>query len=191
MTQDSKTDEPKAEVVKASASDRTKIVHRTKGGLFARKPKPPSAAKVMQATAAKLTAPLDETGRTHYEEVLDAQLEIAKDTSIERGTAATKAAEFVSKAAGFFNKPEDHKPSFTVILNDFREVQNGGALEDREKAKPLKPSFADTPYLVGEVVSTNEPSKPSHTPCNRRQEGRGCKRAQQPEYIAKNGQETH
>jgi hypothetical protein len=151
--------EPKAEVVKASASDKNKLVHRAKSGMFARKPKSPSAEKVMQAVAAKITAPLDETGRTHYEELLDAQLEIAKDTSIDRGTAATKAAEFVSKAAGFFSKPEDHKPSFTVILNDFREAQNGGALEDREKAKPLKPSFADTPYLVGEVLSTNEPSK--------------------------------
>lgn len=145
-------EEPKVEVVVASGhcatGTKTKIVHRMKSGLFAKKPKPPSPVEIQRAIASKLTEPLDDSGTSHAEQVLNAQLAIAKDTSIDRGTGATKAAEFVFKAAGMLAPnpaPQQEKPLTVVIYDvDLRDKDGNPRPILREEdayKKPTQPAW--------------------------------------------------
>jgi hypothetical protein len=87
-------------VVPNSLSSGTRIVHRGRGGMFQKKPKPPSAERVRQAVAAKLTEP-DETGVSPYEKSIDAMIVLSQSTNEKESSSAVKAIEFLSKAAGF------------------------------------------------------------------------------------------
>jgi hypothetical protein len=147
-------DEAKATAIKNSWNgNTTRIVYR-KGGLFARKPQPPSPKQVRQALASKLTTPLDQNGRTHLEEAFDAQLAIAKRTDVENiGTSATKAYEAVLKSAGLLEKAENTPQPLTIIFQRM-ELLNPEVVDGDAPRPVLKPSFIDA-----EVVSTNEPTR--------------------------------
>jgi hypothetical protein len=147
-------EEIKTEIVPASspagASGKTKIVRRNlRSGLFQRKAKPPTPAEAQRAIASKLTEPLDETGKSHAEEVLDAQLTIAKMTNVaDIGTSSTKAAEFVFKAAGMLAPnpaPQQEKPLQIVLSIPILYDKDGNERpieRDEDKyVKPSKPSW--------------------------------------------------
>ena len=136
-------DDSKQEVVKASGSDKTKVVFRSRSGMFAKRPTPPSPKQVRQALASKLTMPLDENGRTHLEEAFDAQLAISKRTDVENcGTAPTKAYEAVLKSAGLLEKAENTAQPITVIFAPM--MLTHPEVVDGDAPRPvLKPSFID------------------------------------------------
>ena len=145
--------ETRPETVSASSpggnSGKTKLVYRGRGGMFQKKPKPPTPAEAQRAIASKLTEPLDETGKSHAEEVLDAQLTIAKMTNVaDIGTSSTKAAEFVFKAAGMLAPnpaPQQEKPLQIVLSIPILYDKDGNERpieRDEDKyVKPSKPSW--------------------------------------------------
>jgi hypothetical protein len=148
----------KQEIVKTSNPEKKKVVYRARSGMFAKSPKAPTALETQRATAAKLTAVSPEKPKSDFEEILESQILLAKRTDAENiGTAGTKAAEFLTKAAGFsLTKPETQGQSITVII-PFPDLMNNEVhrFEDQKK-KPTKPSFAtDAPYIDAAVVSTN------------------------------------
>lgn len=168
-------EEIKAEVMPAASAagqtGKTKIMHRGKLGLFQRKPKPPTPAEAQRAIASKLTEPLDETGATHAEQVLNAQLAIAKDTSIDRGTGATKAAEFVFKAAGMLAPnpaPQQEKPLIVIIHEPQLFDKDGNERpilrEEDRYVKPSQPSWAKEPPLLEGEFTTNPATNPTKKP---------------------------
>jgi hypothetical protein len=154
---DVKSEEPKAEIVANPNGAGTRLAHRAKTGLFAKRPKPQSPEQVRKALAQKLTAPLDESGRTHLEDIYDAQLEIAKDTNIDRGTASVKAAEFCLKSAGMMER-EKAQPAFTSIVFNLPPLPMMGEIENQphEELRPHFPS-GEPQLLGGEVISQNDP----------------------------------
>ena len=145
--------ENRPETVSASSpggnSGKTKLVYRGRGGMFQKRPKPPTPAEAQRAIASKLTEPLDETGKSHAEEVLDAQLTIAKMTNVaDIGTSSTKAAEFVFKAAGMLAPnpaPQQEKPLVVVIYDvDLRDKDGNPRPILREEdayKKPTQPAW--------------------------------------------------
>lgn len=139
-------EEPKAEVVSNPNGSGTRLAYRAKTGLFAKRPKPQSPEQVRRALAQRLTMPLDESGRTHLEEVFSAQLEIAKDTNIDRGTASTKAAEFVLKSAGMLER-EKELPAFTSITFTLPELPMMGEIENQPHEE-LRPHFVDAEFTT-------------------------------------------
>jgi hypothetical protein len=146
----------KQEVVPNPYGAGTRLAHRAKTGLFVKRPKPQSPEQVRKALAQRLTLPLDETGRTHLEEVYAAQLEIAKRTDVENcGTSPTKAAEFCLKSAGMLEHAE-HIPTFTSITFTLPALPMSGEIENQPREE-LRPHFPDGAprFLEGEVVQQN------------------------------------
>ena len=161
--------ENRPETVSASSpggnSGKTKLVYRGRGGMFQKKPKPPTPAEAQRAIASKLTEPLDETGKSHAEEVLNAQLTIAKRTDVEEcGTAPTKAAEFVFKAAGMLAPnpaPQQEKPLQIVLSIPILYDKDGNERpieRDEDKyVKPSQPNFGDKePKLLEATFSEDK-----------------------------------
>jgi hypothetical protein len=161
--------EPKLETVKASSpggdTGKTKMVYRGRGGMFQKRPKPPTPAEAQRAIASKLTEPLDETGQSHAERILDAQIRIAQRTDIEEcGTAPTKAAEFVFKAGGMLAPnpaPINEKPLQVVVFYPELRDKDGNIRPTLTEAdryvKPDKPSFDKEPKLLEATFETDSP----------------------------------
>jgi hypothetical protein len=146
--------EIKTEIVPANspagASGKTKIVRRNlRSGLFAKKPKPPTPQEAQKAIASRLCEALDETGTSHAEQILAAQMQIAKRTDVEEiGTASVKSAEFVFKAAGMLAPnpaPQQEKPLVVVIYDvDLRDKDGNPRPILREEdayKKPTQPAW--------------------------------------------------
>ena len=96
-----------------------------------------------------------EKPKSDYEEIIEAQVALAKRTDAENiGTAGVKAAEFVTKAAGFsLAKPENTGQTINVII-PFPELMNNEVIRlDDQAKKPTKPSFAGAPYIDAEIIS--------------------------------------
>lgn len=106
--------EVKAENIKAGRTSR--VVYRAPSGMFQRKAKAPTAVEFQQAVAAKLLTVSPEKPKSDFEEIIEAQTIIAKDTDLDRGTSSQKAAEFLVKAAGLYlAKPEDQPRGMIVV----------------------------------------------------------------------------
>jgi hypothetical protein len=173
--------ENRAETVSASSpggnSGKTKLVYRGRGGMFQKRPKPPTPAETQRAIASKLTEPLDETGQSHAERILDAQIRIAQRTDIEEcGTAPTKAAEFVFKAGGMLAPnpaPVNEKPLQVVVFYPELRDKDGNIRPTLTEAdryvKPDKPNFGDKelklePKLLEATFGTDSPIAPGADP---------------------------
>jgi hypothetical protein len=153
MKEEPKNGEVKIETVSASSpggdSGRTKIIHRGKGGLFVKKKAPPTPQEAQRAIATRLCEALDETGTSHAEQILAAQMQIAKRTDVEEiGTASVKSAEFVFKAGGMLAPnpaPQQEKPLQIVLTIPILYDKNGNERpieRDEDKyVKPSKPSW--------------------------------------------------
>jgi hypothetical protein len=148
--------EAEAVVVPNSLSSGTRMVHRGRGGMFAKKPKPPSAERVRQAVASKLTTP-DESGVSPYEKTIDAMLDLAQNPTEKTASASVKAAEFLSKSAGFSDRPEEKVPFVNIILTAPDLVCQGELVPPEARPK-LIPSFIDA-----ELVSQNPAPVPEPT----------------------------
>jgi hypothetical protein len=141
-------------VVPNSNGTGDRLVHRSKRGMFAKRPAPPSAERVRSAVAHKLTEP-NSDGVSEYERVIDSMLDLAKHPTDKTASASCKAAEFLSKSAGFSDRPEEKMPFINIILS-MPELPMGGewlAPQDRPR---MLPSFIDS-----EIISTNPAPEPT------------------------------
>jgi hypothetical protein len=148
----------------------TRQTFRAPSGMFQKRPHAPSPLAVQQATAAILTAVSPEKPKSDYELMVEAMTQLAQNPTEKTASAAVKAFEALTKAAGFQEKAIDRQPSFTIVLT-MPDLPNSGEYIPVEKREPLRPNFTsadEQKYLEAEIVSTNSaptaPEPPKEKP---------------------------
>jgi hypothetical protein len=146
---------------------KTQIVYR-KNGMFTKPPTPEEQLTTEQVRTAALnhiTKPLDESGTTHFTEILDNHVAIAKSFDPKRGLAPQKSAELIMKVTRLLDKPEEQPaPGYTINFYPMDNMLHPEVeeYERRAKLKPSQPDFGngkELPYIDAEIV-TDEPKAP-------------------------------
>jgi hypothetical protein len=148
--------ELRIETVPNPGRQSSRTAFRSASGMFAKKPKAPSAIEVQRQTAAKLTHVTPDKPKSDYELMVEAMTQLAQHPDEKTASAAVKAFEALSKAAGFLEKQPEKQQSLQVIITH-PNLPNEGEFIPAEKRVPLRPHFSEgeTPYLQGEVVQQN------------------------------------
>jgi hypothetical protein len=161
MLQDTK--ESKAVTVANPGGVSTRQTFRSPSGMFQRKPHAPSPAEVQAQTAAKLTQVSPEKPKSDYELMVEAMTQLAQNPTEKTASAAVKAFEALTKAAGFAEKAAEHKQDLIVILANPNLTNSGEYVAPEQRDIGLRPNFdkADPLFLQGQFITDPAPSAPA------------------------------